>query len=126
MNAKFWIVCKACKAEFKDIKIAKRCRNCNASDSLEERFEPELLERFAKLYHQNKQFWNQELLHRLNEHALAHKTLDEFALFLGTRLKDNWKEYETLSEESKEINREQAKKAMKLIDVDKSPKFEGT
>lgn len=126
MNPKFWIVCTACKAEFKDIKLAKRCRNCNASGTLEERYEPELLERLAKLHHQNKQFWNQELLHRVNEHKLAKKSIEEFALFLGTRLKDNWKEYETLSEESKELNRQYARLAMKLIDLEKPPKFEGT
>ena len=71
--------------------------------------------------------WNQELLHRLNEHDLAKKSLEEFALFLGTKLEDNWKEYETLTEEGKEINREWAKKSMKLIEADNTVnKFEGT
>ncbi len=127
MNPKFWIVCTECKAQFKDIKIAKRCRNCNASGTLEERYEPVLLERLSKLEHQKKQMWNQELLHRLNEHDLAKKSLEEFALFLGTKLEDNWKEYETLTEEGKEINREWAKKSMKLIEADNTvSKFEGT
>ena len=128
MNRQFWIVCTACQAEFKDIKVGKKCRNCNASGTLEERYEPELLERISKLVHQMWQSNTQSQFHTMNAFHLEGKTLDDLIHNRDEHWKKNWVEYHELTEEEKEKDRHWAKKIMKTIQEQKPTvsKFEGT
>lgn len=75
-------------------------------------FEPEntkekqLREELAALEHRQWQYWTEYLVEE-SEHDIPEQLVEKW--------KSNWQEYETLSEEMKDKDREWADKAMKII-----------